>query len=100
MERDYREQRIIKLRNKYQAKLDKWTDEYNQTGIGRERTRYEYEDIILACRLALEALSEVCLKCSRTIRYAHELKFKYRQLEEQGLPVTADMISRDLNGFF
>ncbi len=88
--------RITKLRNKYLAKLDLWETNYQCSGTGKINTKYEYEDIISACNLALENLNDECGKCKRTSQSIGALRSHYNALSRDRDTVEISKIIDDL----
>lgn len=88
--------RITKLRNKYTEKLNNWENNYQVCGTGSVYTKYAYEDIILACNLALENLRDECFRCKQTARTVGMLREKYKALSENQSAIDVSKVLDDL----
>lgn len=97
---DYRLKKITKLRNKYIAKRDNWDSQYQSSGIGRMSTKYEYEDIIIVCNLAIENLKDECGRCKRTASCVSMLRKKYKELEQKQDTVNVSDVINDLYSIY
>lgn len=88
--------RLTKLRNKYTDKLNNWENNYQVCGTGSIYTKYAYEDIILACNLALENLRDECIRCRLTARTVGMLREKYKAIAENQSTVDVSKVLDDL----
>ena len=76
---------ILKKLEEAQRRYDEAERNYQDTGSSSAmRTMHRNEDIMMICRLALQALDNVCRKCESRRRNAKYAVNKYKEAKESG----------------
>ncbi len=90
---------LKKRRQKYLAKLEEHELNYQYTGsASTQKTIYEYRDLVEICNLAIEQLSNVCVRCNIHIANAEALMKKYQNYKDQKIELSADEVIQDIGG--
>lgn len=76
---------VLKKLREAQDRYDEAERNYQETGSASTlRTMYRHEDMIMICRLALQALDNVCERCESHRRTAEYVVNKYKEAKESG----------------